>query len=100
MGASVNPNFLRSMLDKGEFVCTAELVLGRDHNVTEAEDFVREASEAQGGIKVVSLTDLPGGNPALPPEAFALYALEHKLTAIAHLETAPSWKRDCTGCRV
>ena len=82
---SRNPNFLRSMFEKGEFVCTAELVLGRDHNMAEAEDFVKEASAAQDGIKVISLTDLPGGNPALPPEAFALYVLEHKLTPIAHL---------------
>ena len=59
---SRNPNFLRSMFEKDEFVCTAELVLGRDHNMTEAEDFVKEASEAQDGIKVISLTDLPGGN--------------------------------------
>jgi methylenetetrahydrofolate reductase (NADPH) len=80
-----NPNFLRAMFEKGEFVCTAELVLGRDHNMAEAEDFVKEASAAQDGIKVISLTDLPGGNPALPPEAFALYVLEHKLTPISHL---------------
>ena len=80
-----NPNLLRSMIEKNEFVCTAELVLGRDHNMAEAEEFVKEASAAQEGVKVISLTDLPGGNPALPPEAFASYVLEHKLTPIAHL---------------
>ena len=37
------------------------------------------------GIKVISLTDLPGGNPALPPEGFVSYVLEHGLTPIAHL---------------
>lgn len=79
------PNFLKSALDRGEFVCTAELVLGRDHNMAEAEDFVKEASEQPDGIKVISLTDLPGGNPALPPEAFVSYILEHNLTPIAHL---------------
>ena len=79
------PNFLRSALANREFVCTAELVLGRDHNVAEAEAFVREASGQANGIKVVSVTDLPGGNPALPPEAFVSYVLEHKLTPIAHL---------------
>jgi len=31
------------------------------------------------------LTDLPGGNPALPPEAFAAYVCEHHLTPVAHL---------------
>ena len=79
------PNFLRSALEKREFICTAELVLGRDHNVVEAEAFVKEAAQQSDGIKVISLTDLPGGNPALPPEAFVAYILEHGLTPIAHL---------------
>ena len=76
---------MRAALEKREFICTAELVLGRDHNVTEAEAFVKEASQQPDGIKVISLTDLPGGNPALPPEAFVAYILEHGLTPIAHL---------------
>jgi methylenetetrahydrofolate reductase (NADPH) len=83
-GSDRTPNYLRFALEKGEFVCTAELVLGRDHSVAEAEAFVKEASQ-QAEIKVISLTDLPGGNPALPPEAFVSYVLEHGLTPIAHL---------------
>jgi methylenetetrahydrofolate reductase (NADPH) len=78
-------DFLKSALGRGEFLATAELVLGRDHAVTEAETFVKEASAEPAGIRVVSITDLPGGNPALPPEAFALFILEHGLTPIAHL---------------
>jgi len=84
-GSSPDANFLKSALAKGEFVCTAELVLGRDFTATEAEALVKDASEQADGIKVISLTDLPGGNPALPPEAFATYVLEHNLTPIAHL---------------
>lgn len=84
-GQSQNLNFLRSALEKGEFVYTAELVLGRDHSVREAEAFVIEAAQQANGIKIISITDLPGGNPALPPEAFVSYVLEHKLTPIAHL---------------
>jgi methylenetetrahydrofolate reductase (NADPH) len=84
-GGSGNQNFLRAALEKGQFICTAELVLGRDHNVAEAEAFVKEASQQQDGIKVISLTDLPGGNPALPPEGFVSYIAEHNLTPIAHL---------------
>lgn len=76
-------NFLRSSLRNGAFVCTAELVLERDHTASEAETFVREA--AGNGIRLISLTDLPGGNPALPPEAFVSYVLEHGLTPIAHV---------------
>jgi len=78
-------NCLRSSLEKGEFVCTAELVLGRDHSAAEAEAFVKEAAQPANGVKIISLTDLPGGNPALPPEALISYVLEHKLTPIAHL---------------
>jgi methylenetetrahydrofolate reductase (NADH) len=84
-GSSRNPNRFRLALADGEFVCTAELVLGRDHSAREAEAFVNDASEQRDGIKVISLTDLPGGNPALPPEAFVAYVLEHSLTPIAHL---------------
>ncbi len=83
-GSRQNPNRFRSMLEQGEFVCTAELVLGRDHSAVEAEVFVKEASEGHG-VDAISLTDLPGGNPALPPEAFVAFVLEHKLTPIAHL---------------
>ena len=90
-------NFLRSSLRKGDFVCTAELVLERDHNASEAETFVKEA--AQNGIRVISLTDLPGGNPALPPEAFVSYVLEHGLTPIAHL-TGKDGNRSCLEARL
>src|SRR5580693_9032860 len=78
-------NYMRTMLAKEEFFCTAELVLGRDHNVTEAEAFVNEAAAQPDGIKVISVTDLPGGDPALPPEAFVAAIREKGLTPIAHL---------------
>lgn len=79
------PNRFRLALEGGEFFCTAELVLGRDHSAVEAEEFVREAALQRDGIKVISLTDLPGGNPALPPEAFVSYVLSRGLTPIAHV---------------
>ena len=78
-------NHLKLALEKKEFFCTAELVLGRDHNVKEAETFVNEAAAEANGIKVISVTDLPGGNPALPPEAFVEAIREKGLTPIAHL---------------
>ncbi len=82
---SESVNHLRQALEKKEFFCTAELVLGRDHNVTEAETFVKEAAAEPNGIKVISVTDLPGGNPALPPESFVANIREKGLTPIAHL---------------
>src|ERR1019366_8179127 len=78
-------NYMRAMLEKKEFFCTAELVLGRDHNVKEAETFVNEAAALPDGIKVISVTDLPGGNPALPPESFVAAIRAKGLTPIAHL---------------
>jgi methylenetetrahydrofolate reductase (NADPH) len=78
-------NHLRSALDEGRFVCSAELVLGRDHSVPETEAFVRDASQEPDGIRVISLTDLPSGSPALPPEAFVPYILEHGLIPVPHL---------------
>ena len=78
-------NHLRQALEKKEFFCTAELVLGRDHNMAEAETFVKEAAAQPDGIKVISVTDLPSGNPALPPEAFVTFIKERGLTPIAHL---------------
>ena len=78
-------NIFRSALERREFVYTAELVLGRDHSAVAAEDFVKEAARCPEGVKVISLTDLPGGHPGLPPEAFFAYVCEHNLTPIAHL---------------
>lgn len=76
---------LKAALEGREFICSAELVLGRDHTTPEAEAFVRDAAAEPGRIHAISLTDLPGGNPALPPEAFAADALSRGLAPIAHL---------------
>ena len=78
-------NRLRSALQEKRFFCSAELILNRDHTVPEAETFVRDAAREPDGIKIISLTDLPGGNPALPPEGFASAIVDSGLTPIAHL---------------
>ncbi len=79
------PNHLKEALEQNRFVYSAELVLGRDHQVGEAETFVKEAAKEPNGIKIISVTDLPGGNPAMPPEGFVPFITEHGLTPIAHL---------------
>jgi methylenetetrahydrofolate reductase (NADPH) len=83
--ARMAENYLKRALEERRFFCSVELVLGRDHTVAEAESFVRDAAGQNDGIQIVSLTDLPGGNPALPPEAFLSVILESGLTPIAHL---------------
>ncbi|MGD0500787.1 MAG: methylenetetrahydrofolate reductase C-terminal domain-containing protein [Bryobacteraceae bacterium] len=76
---------MRTALAERRFVCSAELVLGRDHTVAAADAFVKDAAAQPDGIKVISLTDLPGGHPSLPPEAFAERVLGHGLTPLAHV---------------
>lgn len=79
------PNHLKEALEKHRFVYSAELVLGRDHQLGEAETFVKEAAGEPEGIRIISVTDLPGGNPAMPPEGFVSFITGHGLTPIAHL---------------
>jgi methylenetetrahydrofolate reductase (NADPH) len=78
-------NHLRSAINEKRFLYSAELVLGRDHTLADAETFVVEAAQSPEGMRIISLTDLPGGNPAIPPEAFASFVLDHGLTPLAHL---------------
>ncbi len=78
-------NELKTALLSRQFFCSAEIVLGRDHSVPEAETFVRDAAKDPRGMRIISITDLPGGNPSLPPEAFASFVVEQGLTPIAHL---------------
>ena len=78
-------NHLRSAINEKKFFYSAELVLGRDHTVADAEAFVAEAAQSPDAMRIISLTDLPGGNPAIPPESFASFVLEHGLTPLAHL---------------
>jgi methylenetetrahydrofolate reductase (NADPH) len=78
-------NHLRSALSENRFFFSAELVLGRDQSVPDAESFVKDAAADPDGIKIMSITDLPGGNPALPPESFVSFILDNGLTPLAHL---------------
>ena len=78
-------NHLRTALDTGTFFCSAELVMGRDHDIPDAEAFVRDAAQEPNGVRIISATDLPGGNPALPPEAFVSFVSENGLTSLAHI---------------
>ncbi len=95
----MSENRLRIALAQGEFVCTAELVLGRDHTVSEAEAFIEDVAAQPERIQAISLTDLPGGSPALPPEAFVSYVTRKGLTPIAHL-TGKDGNRSCLEARL
>lgn len=79
------PNVLRTALDTRRFVYSVEVTLGRDYAVPELERFLEDAASDDNGVRVVSVTDLPGGHPALPPEFAVKTILEHGLTPVAHL---------------
>lgn len=81
----MHTNALREALNNRQFIYSAELVLGRDHSVPEFERFIEDAGSDEDGIRVISVTDLPGGRPALLPEFVSQSILEHGLTPIAHL---------------
>ena len=60
-------NHLRSALQEKRFICSAELVLGRDHTVPQTEDFVRDASKEPDGIKVAHVYG-PQGKVVIVPD--------------------------------
>lgn len=78
-------NEFRHALAQRQFVYSVELVLGRDHSVPEMEQFLEDARTRADGVRVMSVTDLPGGRPALPPEFVMASICERGLTPIAHL---------------
>jgi len=59
-------NLLRQALAQAKFVCSAELVLGRDHSASDAETFVKDASGQPDGIKVISLPTCRRGTQRCP----------------------------------
>ncbi|MHB1349471.1 MAG: methylenetetrahydrofolate reductase C-terminal domain-containing protein [Desulfobulbaceae bacterium] len=64
-------NFSRSLFNTEEFTFTFELVPGQGsggRRVDRLLDFARQA-HADGRIKALSITDNPGGHPALAPHA-------------------------------
>lgn len=77
----------RDAIKSGEFVITCEFVPGRGREGTSVEaalNFARDV--AQGGPKIhaVSLTDNPGGNPAIAPDALAPEVQKLGLEALVH----------------
>ena len=64
-------NFTRSLFDRDEFTITYELVPGQGSGGWRVERLLKFAAEAlhDGRIKALSITDNPGGHPALAPIA-------------------------------
>ena len=78
---------LREALQKGEFAITCEFVPGRGKEGTSVDaalHFAREVATSGTRIHAVSLTDNPGGNPAISPDALAPEIQKTGLEALVH----------------
>jgi len=67
-------SFRRSLFTAQEFTLTFELVPGRGSGGKQLDSILKFAEEAKkdGRIKALSITDNPGGHPALAPTALGL----------------------------
>ena len=78
---------LREALQNGEFAITCEFVPGRGKagtSVDAALAFARDVAASGAKIHAVSLTDNPGGNPAISPDALAPEIQKCGLEALVH----------------
>ncbi len=78
--------FQNDLSDPGRFVITLELVPGRESTGRSTEQVRRIAAEAfdDGRISAVSITDNPGGNPALSPDAIGHDIFKLGMDVIVH----------------
>ncbi len=74
MPLTLTNNFRESLNNREEFTITYELVPGRGSSGKRLEKILQLAEEAKqdGRIKALSITDNPGGHPALSPTSLGL----------------------------
>lgn len=78
---------LKEALDRGEFAITCEFVPGRGKGgpaVDAATQFARDIKATGVTVHAVSLTDNPGGNPAILPDVLAAEIQAEGLDALVH----------------
>jgi methylenetetrahydrofolate reductase (NADPH) len=78
--------FRQAMAEPGYFVHTLELVPGRGSRGKTQDEALRTAMKAAEGdlVRAVSLTDNPGGNPALFPDVIGLEICRLGIDPIIH----------------
>ncbi len=79
-------NFNDDISDPGKFVVTLELVPGREssgRSIDSIQGICKDAYD-DGRITAVSITDNPGGNPALSPDVLGNEIREYGLDVIVH----------------
>ena len=74
MTSTTTEQFRNSLFDKEDFTLTFELVPGRGSGGKKIEGLLEFAVQAKndGRIKALSITDNPGGHPALAPGSLGL----------------------------
>jgi len=79
-------SFREAVLDKKVFCVTWELVPGRGAREKSVEDVLTESEKAAKGKKVhaITLTDNPGGNPAMLADRLASEILERGIEPLVH----------------
>jgi len=80
-------NRLREGLESGRFVVTAEAIPGRGACEESQEKLLEEAKRIidTGRVDAISITDNPGGNPALLADQFAMDVAEYGLAPLVHM---------------
>lgn len=78
--------FQNDILDAGQFVVTLELVPGRESTGRSVDTVMGIARDAfaDGRISAVSITDNPGGNPSLSPDAIGYRIFSIGMDVIVH----------------
>ncbi|MCL2889271.1 MAG: methylenetetrahydrofolate reductase C-terminal domain-containing protein [Eggerthellaceae bacterium] len=90
-------NRLRHSLEHGEFIVSCELIPGR--GALEAGQ-IRELEEGvkiwqTGRVHALSITDNPGGNPALLADCFARELLDRNITPLVHFSCKDRNRNQC-----
>jgi methylenetetrahydrofolate reductase (NADPH) len=78
--------FQKDILDPKQFVATLELVPGRESTGRSVDTVIGIAKDAfaDGRISAVSITDNPGGNPSLSPDAIGYRIFSIGMDVIVH----------------
>ncbi|MHB8172525.1 MAG: methylenetetrahydrofolate reductase C-terminal domain-containing protein [Thermincolia bacterium] len=85
----MNNRFKESLLDKNTMSVTWELVPGRGAREKAQEDALAATEQAAKGGKVhaLTITDMPGGNPAITADYLSLEVLKHGIEPLVHFTT-------------
>lgn len=80
-------NTFREAIEAGEFVITCETIPGRGAVEVSQEKALQDARElwATGRVHAISITDNPGGNPALLADSFGMDMVAEGIVPLVHL---------------